>query len=161
LGITQGGLQTLAAPTAFYQQLLSGNPQAVTQALAPTASNLSQIYSGATTQANQGMPGGGYRASTLAGLPFAQAQQVGNAALGLQPAAAQALTGIGGEVAQIGQGVSGIGLGVGGMGTTLTAQGLQSLQNTIADVLSKMGINIQGGTTNMFATFAQGLNALI
>lgn len=158
-GTTQTGLQTLQPSIDFYNQLLQGNPQAVAQALAPTAANISAITSGATNQANQGMPAGGYRASTLAGLPYAQAAQVGNAALALQPQAAQALgqlgqaqAGIGAEQAQIGQGVAQTGLGVGQLGTVLTGQGLQTLQNTIADVLSKMGINIQGGTmTNVIA----------
>lgn len=164
MGVTQGGLdvtgtglQTLQAPEDFYKKILSGDPTATTQALAPTAANIAQITSGATDQAQRGMPAGGYRAATLAGIPFAQAEQVGNAALGLQPAAAQALTQIGGEQAQIGQGISQTGLGVGGLGTQLTGEGLQALQNTIADMLSKMGINIQGGTTNQFAQIVGSL----
>jgi len=157
-GTTQRGLETLQPSIDFYQKLLSGDPTAATAALAPTAANIANITAGATNQAGQGMPGGGYRAATLAGLPFAQAAQVGNAALQLQPAAAQALGQLGGEQAQIGaeqagigQGVSATGLGVGQLGTVLTGQGLQTLQNTIADILSKMGINIQGGTANLFS----------
>lgn len=157
-GTTQTGLQTMQPSIDFYQKILSGDPTATTQALAPTAANIAAITSGATNQATQGMPAGGYRAATLAGLPQAQAAQVGNAALQLQPAAAAALGQLGGqqaqigaEQAQIGQGVSSTGLGVGQLGTVLTGQGLQTLQNTIADILSKMGINIQGGTANLFS----------
>jgi hypothetical protein len=62
LGITGTGLQTLQRPQSFYEALLQANPTAVTQALAPTAANISAITSGATNQANQGMPLGGYRA---------------------------------------------------------------------------------------------------
>jgi hypothetical protein len=87
------------------------------------------------------MPAGGYRAATLAGLPQAQAAQVGNAALQLQPAAAQALASLGGEQASIGQGMAGVGTQIGGLGTTLTGQGLQSLQNLVADLLNKQRIN--------------------
>lgn len=157
-GTTQTGLNTLQPSIDFYNKILSGDPTATASALAPTAANISAITSGATNQASQGMPGGGYRAATLAGLPYAQAAQVGNAALALQPAAAQALGQLGGEQAQIGaeqaqigQGVSQTGLGIGQLGTVLTGQGLQALQNTIADVLSKMGINIQGGTASLFS----------
>jgi hypothetical protein len=163
-GTTTQGLQTLQPSIDFYNKILSGDPTATAQALAPTAANISQITSGATNQATQGLPGGGYRAATLAGLPYAQAAQVGNAALQLQPAAATALGQLGGEQAQIGatqagigQGVSQTGLGVGQLGTVLTGQGLQTLQNTIADVLSKMGINIQGGTANLFSQIVGSL----
>lgn len=163
-GTTQTGLNTLQPSIDFYKKILSGDPTATTQALAPTAANIAAITSGATNQATQGLPGGGYRAATLAGLPQAEAAAVGNAALGLQPAAAQALGQLGGEQAQIGatqagigQGVSGTGLGIGQLGSVLTGQGLQTLQNTIADVLSKMGINIQGGTATLFSSVVGSL----
>lgn len=163
-GTTQTGLNTLQPSIDFYSKLLAGNPQATAQALAPTAANISSIYSGALNNATMGTPAGGYRAATIAGLPQAEAAQVGNAALQLQPAAAAALGQLGGEQAQIGaeqagigQGVAQTGLGVGQLGTVLTGQGLQTLQNTIADVLNKMGINIQGGTA---ATFSQIVGSL-
>ena len=158
MGVTQGGLditgqgmQTMQPSIDFYQALLSGDPAAMTRALAPTAANLSAMTSGALNQGSQGMPMGGARAGFMTGLPFAQLSQLGTAAEQLQPAAAQALGQLGGEQAQIGQGVSQTGLGVGQLGTVLTGQGLQTLQNTIADILSKMGINIQGGTANLFS----------
>ena len=89
LGTTGTGLATLQPSIDFYTKLLSGDPTTMTQALSPTASNIAAITSGATDLASRGMPQGGARASTLANLPFAQASQVGNAALGLQPAAAK------------------------------------------------------------------------
>jgi hypothetical protein len=149
LGTTQGGvdimgqgLSTMQPSVDFYSKILSGDPTAVTAALAPTAANISQITAGTTNQAAQGMPQGGYRAATLAGLPFSQAAQVGNAALGLQPAAAQALASIGGEQAQIGQGIAGVGTNIGQLGTTLTSQGLSALNNLISALLSKNQINV-------------------
>lgn len=167
-GTTQAGLNTLQPAINFYQQLLSGNPAATTAALAPTANTLSNVYSGAVNQAGAGMPAGGYRAATLAGLPQAQAAQVGNAAVGLQNTAAQGLGQLGGEVAGIGGTQAGIGTGVSATGaniaqtgTTLTAQGLQTTQNLIADVLNKMGINYQYGGAQTFQTIATGLNQLV
>jgi hypothetical protein len=157
LDITGSGLQILQDPTQFYQKLLSGDPSTVTSALAPTAANISQIYTGAQNQASQGMPQGGYRAATMATLPQAQAAQVGNAALAQQAAAAQGLTGIGTDVAEIGGQVAQAGLGEQQLGTVLTGQALQTLQNTIADMMQKMGINIQGGTANQFATIVGAL----
>jgi len=164
LGVTQGGLdvsqqglQTLQPSIDFYNKLLSGDPTATTAALAPTAANIAAITSGATDQASRGMPGGGYRAATMAGLPFAQAAQVGNAALALQPQAAQALGTLGGEQAQIGANIAGTGTQLGQLGTVLTGQGLQSLENTVQDILRKMGINIQGGTANLFSQVVSSL----
>lgn len=148
LGASGLGLQTLQGPQNFYEQLLSGNPAAVTQALAPTATNLAPIYAGATNQASQGLPVGGFRAAELANLPFAQAQQVGNAALGLQPAAAQALAGLGGEQAQIGQGLAGTGLG-------LSGQGLSAIQAAMQGALGKQQVNQQAGS--VFGDIMQAL----
>lgn len=171
VGTMGTGLETLQPSIDFYNKILSGDPRATTEALAPTAANIAAITSGATTNASQGLPAGGYRASTLAGLPFAQAAQVGNAALALQPAAAQALEQLGGEQAQIGQeqvgagtaagnlglGISQTGLGLGQLGQGLTAQGFQALESAVQDMLSKMGINIQGGTANLFSTVVGSL----
>lgn len=136
LGVTQTGLQTMQPSIDFYTKLLSGDPSTVTSALAPTAANIANIFSGATDQASRGMPAGGYRASALANLPFAQAGMVGNAALGLQNQAAQGLGQLGGQEA-------GIGLGIGGLGTTMTGQGLQGLSAAENAVLQKMQLNLQ------------------
>lgn len=167
-GTTQTALGTLQPTIDFYNKLLSGDPATMTAALAPTANTLSNVYAGAVNQAGAGMPAGGYRAATLAGLPEAQAAQVGNAALGLQPTAAQGLAsaaneqaGIGATQAGIGTGVSATGQGISQTGTALTGQGLQSIQNLIADVINKMGINYQYGGAQTFATIAGGLNQLI
>jgi hypothetical protein len=163
-GTTETALKTMQPGIDFYNKLASGDPLTMTQALSPTAQAIAQITAGATDQGSRGMAPGGYRAAYLSGLPFAQTAQLGEAAYQLQPAAAAALqqagqaqAAVGGEQAQIGQGVAQTGLGVGQLGTVLTGQGLQTLQNTIADILQKMGINIQGGTA---ATTSQILGSL-
>jgi hypothetical protein len=155
------GLSTLNAPIDFYQKLLSGDPATMTAALAPTASLISQQYEGAKSAAGTGLPSGGFRSTAVANLPFAQAGKVGDAALGLQSTAATQLGTLGGQQASIGQGISNTGLGVSGVGSTQQSQGLTALMGTITDLLGKMGINLQGSGVNSFATFSQGLNALI
>lgn len=157
----QKGFDTLNAPIEFYQKLLDGDPAAMAAALAPTASLISQTYEGAKTATSAGLPSGGFRSSAVAGLPFAQASKVGDEALKLQPEAAKQLGVLGGERAGIGRGISDTGLGVAGVGSTQQSQGLQALMGTITDLLSKMGINIQGGTSNMFATGASGISSII
>lgn len=167
-GTTETALNTLQPSVEFYNKLLAGDPTAMTQALAPTANALATVESGALGGASGGMPAGGYRAATMAGLPQTEAAQIGNAALNLQPQAAQALaslaneqSGIGATQAQIGQGVAGTGLGTSGVGTTLTGQGGQNLQALISAVLNKMGINYQYGGPQTFQTIASGLNQLV
>jgi len=157
LEVTGQGLEDIQPAVDFYSKILSGDPSATTAALAPTAANLSAIYSGATDQAMHGMPAGGFRANMLAGLPYQQAAQIGNAAVGLQPLAAQNVEKAGVDIAGIGQGISGTGVKLGELGTTLTGQGLTSLQATIEDMLRKMGINIEGGTANLFSKVVSSL----
>ena len=161
LGDQATGMQTLQAPIDFYTKLLSGDPAAMTAALAPTANIISQQYEGAKSATGEGLPSGGFRSTAMAGLPFAQAGKVGDAALGLQSTAATQLGTLGGQQASIGQGISNTGLGVAGVGSTQQSQGLTALMGTITDLLAKMGINLQGAGVNSFATFSQGLNALI
>src|SRR5215472_11401297 len=146
-GTTQEALKTLQPSIDYYNKLLSGDPAAMTQALSPEADLIAKNTAMAADLTSRGGAQGGLTASTQANLPYAQAAQIGNAALALRPGAAQGLertsaaqAGIGAEQAGIGQGVSQTGLGLGQLGTVLTGQGLQTLQNTIADVLSKMGI---------------------
>lgn len=168
LGVTGAGLNMFQQPYDYWSALLSGNPQAVAAAAGPYSSLISDQTNQALTQTRQGGPVGGASAVGQAGLPQRQIANVGNFELGLQPAAAQQEAGIAGNVAGIGQGISQTGLGLGnlgqtvaGTGTTLTGQGMQGLQNLIADVLQKMGINIQGGTANTFGTIASGIGNLL
>ena len=148
LGDQATGMQTLQAPIDFYKKLLSGDPATMTQALAPTASLINQQYETATSGVSSNTAQGGFRSAAMAGLPFAKAGAVGNAALGLQSTAATQLGTLGGEQAAIGQGESNTGLGVAGVGTTQQAQGLQALTATLTGILQKMGINVQGSTAN-------------
>lgn len=139
------GLNLLNQPTAFYQALLSGDPTAMQNALAPTAAAIKQQFVAPTQQATNFMPRGGYAASTLAELPFAQAGQVGNAALGLQKDAASAISGIGKDVAGLGQGEQQL--------------GLQQIQQLVQAALGKMGVTT--GITGNLANVGQFLSSII
>ena len=140
------GLQTLQPAIDFWTKLGSGDPSTMTQVLSPTATNIANIFAGATDQASRGGPAGGYRSATQANLPYAQAQMVGNQALQLQPTAMQQLAGLGQEQAGIGSMMGNLGLGTGQLGTTLTGQGIQGLTAAEQAVLQKMGINLQEGS---------------
>ncbi|HYT08982.1 MAG TPA: hypothetical protein VEL77_15160 [Rugosimonospora sp.] len=154
LGGVGQGFQTMQPSVDFYTKLLSGDPKTMTEALAPTSALIGQQFQRAGQGADANLPMGGYRSQVMSELPFAQAGMVGNAVLGLQPAAAQGLGQLGGLQGQLG-------LGVAGIGSQQTGQGLASLESAIQAALEKMGINIQGGTAHNFNTVAQGINALI
>lgn len=139
------GVGLLQDPTAFFQALLSGDPTRTTQALAPTAATISSQYAPMTSQAQGQLPKGGYASSTLAELPFAQAGQVGNAALGLQSQAAQGLTGLGTSIA--------------GLGQNEQQMGLQGLQQIINAALGKMGVT--SSITQNLANTGQFLSSII
>jgi hypothetical protein len=149
----QTGMQTLNAPIDFYKKLLSGDPATMTQALAPTASLISQQYETAASNTSSNQAQGGFRSAAMAGIPVAKAGAVGNAALGLQSTAATQLGTLAGEQASIGQGESNTGLGVAGVGTTQQGQGLQALTATLTGILQKMGINVQGSLPNEIGAF--------
>ena len=167
-GTTQTSLNTLQPTIDYYNKLISGDPATTTAALAPTAANLSTIYSGAVNNASQGSPAGGYRAATLAGLPQAEAAQVGNAALGLQTTAAQGLQSaagtqntIAGTQGGIGSSVAGTGQQVAGTGTTLTSQGTQAIQQAVQDALAKLGLNAQTSGLSQFDQLMQGIGDVV
>lgn len=139
------GVNMLGAPADFFSALLSGDPTRMTQALAPTAATISQQNLAPLQTAQQNLPRGGYAASTAAELPFSEASQVGNAALNLQPAAAQALSKLGIDVSQLGLGEQGM--------------GLEALQNLVQNALGKMGVT--KGITENLANVGSFLQSII
>lgn len=149
----------------YWSKILSGDPGALTEATAPTANALSQIFSGATNNASQNTPAGGARNVMLAQLPQMQAQQVGNYLLGLQPQAAQNLNQLAQTQGQIGSGTVGagyaggqLGLGTAGVGTNLYQQTLNALlgvrgQDVIETGQNKSLVgNLLGGASGSSST---------
>ncbi len=134
-GTTQGGLQTLEAPTNYFASILSGDPRAMAAAAAPTISAVRANYDNATRSASQLQPRGGFRSATMAELPFQKNAVVNNALLAQQPAAANSL-------ANIGTGVAGIGLGQQQVGTQEQGLGLQQLYSILQAELARRGQNI-------------------
>lgn len=144
---------TTMDPMAYWQAILRGDPKALTAATAPTANALSSIYSGAMSGESSGLPAGGYRSSSLAQLPQAQASQVGNYLLGLQPTAATNLNSIAGTQAGIGSATGQLGLGTAGIGSNMLAQILQALN-------TRRGQNMTQDTANM-GMLTSGLESLV
>lgn len=157
-GTLATSLSTLDPSIAYWNAILSGNPQALAAATAPTANALSSVYSGATNNASMNNPAGGYRSTTMAALPQSYASQVGNYLLGLQPTAAQNLNtlagtqaGIGSAQGQLGLGTSQVGLGTGQLGLGQSQLGSNLLVQALNQLMQKIGINQQASNAALGA----------
>lgn len=140
--ITGQGAGNLADSAQYWQAILNGDYTATNQAIAPTAAGLSTAYTGAINNINQGSPLGGYRASTMATMPQAQASQLGNFIMGLQPTAAQQLSQVGQAQGQLGQ--------------SETSQGSNILSTVLQSLLGQRGQNIQNASNE-----AQGFASIM
>ena len=139
-GALGGGQSAINPAINYYQGVLAGGPQAQ-QAVAPAAQQISQVYSQQQKNEQNLLPQGGERNLALAQLPIQRAGQIASLYQGVQPAAAQALSGIGtnllGLGGQAGQGLVGYqgqqnaqkGAALGGLGQGLGQLGGKALGN--------------------------------
>ena len=139
-GAIGGGQSALNPALNYYQSLLAGGPQAQ-QAVAPAAQQISQVYGQQQQNIQNSLPQGGERNLALAQLPIQRAGQIASLYQGVQPAAAQALSGIGtgllGLGGQVGQGLVNYqqsqnqqkGQALGGVGSGLGQLGGKALSN--------------------------------
>lgn len=105
----------------YYSKILSGNPAAIAQAMAPTINATNSAYKQQQQQVDQFAPMGGGRASQMAQLPFQKAGAISNIIAGAQPGAASAL---------------------GTLGTQEQSLGLQQLQQALASLLEMRGQDV-------------------
>lgn len=113
-GMVAEGQQTLAQPTGYFQKLLSGNRATMSQAVSQPRAAISDTYRGAERSLEQGGVRGAARDVAKGELGRNRAGQMSSLITGVQPMAAQALTGIG--QTQTGQGAGVAGQGVGATG---------------------------------------------
>ena len=119
------GQDTLAQPTSYYQQLLGGNRALQSQAIAAPRAAISDTYRGAERSLDQGGVRGAQRDVAQGELSRQRAGQISSLITGVQPAAAQALTGIGQTQTQQGIGATS---GSGSLFSSLLGQGAQNRQ---------------------------------
>ncbi len=160
MGTTGTALDTTQPAVDYWKAILSGDPAALTKATAPTANALSQLFAGANSMESTNAPAGGARSATLAQLPQAQASQVGNYLLGLQPTAAQNLNTLAGTQNSIAGTQGGIGTAQGNLGLGVSGQGTNLLQSTLQSLLQKLGINQSADNANM-GLLTSGLQSII
>ena len=96
------GLQGLGAAGRFYNTILSGNKDAISNLLAPQVSTVLGQYDNAAKSVAQFAPRGGGATQTLAQLPFQKATAAGNAYQGVLPSAAAGAASVGSAEGNIG-----------------------------------------------------------
>ena len=111
------GEETLAGPSSYYSRLLGGNRALASQAVAGPRAAISDVYRGAERGLEQGGVRGAERDVARGELGRQRAGQISSLLTGVQPGAAGALTGIGGEQLSGGLGALGTGMqGISGAG---------------------------------------------
>lgn len=144
------GASATAQPAVdYWTKLLSGDPKAMDEAVAPEASKVSDLYRGASNTASGSMPRGGFRSATMANLPFQQAKDVGNLYFGLRPQAAQGVyqgAGIQGQLAQA--------LGQLGLGQMTSAQNMLNLGGQSASSMRGQDVAEHGQAMSMATQLA-------
>jgi len=141
-GVLGAGIQDLQDPLAYWSKILSGDPQAMTEATAPEAAALGDQYAAAQRAAETGGPAGGYRSATLANLPFQKARDIGDLQQKLRPQAASNVTNIAQILSQLGITEQGVGLGE-------QSLGVSELQAALQGYLARRGQNIQSTGQNL------------
>jgi len=99
----------LAGPQNFFQALLSGDRNAILNAIAPEVDTLTSQYATGRKTAEQFAPRGGGRGAALAELPTRQAADISKLVHGARLTGAQGLMSVGQLFGQIGLGEMGAG----------------------------------------------------
>ncbi len=142
-GLVDKGVSTLQQPLDYWSAILSGDKTAMGKAIGPTATAVGQQYDTANRAASTLLPRGGYRSTIQAELPTQKSGVISQALLGLQPQAAQQVSGIAGLLGSLGLDVSKLGLGEQGLGQGFYAQLLQSLLGGRGQDITETGQNKQ------------------
>jgi hypothetical protein len=148
-GLIQSGQTSLAAPTNYFSQLLSGNRALQSQAIAAPRAAIQDTYSGAERGLERSGVQGAARDVAKADLAKQQAGQISSLITGVQPGAAAAMT-------QIGQTSIGQGTSLTGQGSAATA----SSGNVFQNLLQQGSANRQYGRSEG-QNFGSGFGGLI
>lgn len=98
----QTSVQGFQPSVNYWESILSGNRNAMANAVAPAATQISANYDRARDQASRNLPRGGYSAVMQAELPFKKAAEINTHMQQLQPMAAQQLQGIAAQLSSLG-----------------------------------------------------------
>jgi len=134
------GAAALKAPIDYWTKILSGNKAEISAALEPELAASNAGFEQQRRTLDQYTPMGGGRSSAVMNLGSKKAQTnagiISSARAGAAPQLAQA-------------------------GLQEQSLGIEQLGQAIQAILSKMGINIQGGTSATFSSILQGIGAIV
>lgn len=122
------GRQTYQPSIDYWSKLLSGDRQAMSEAIGPETTRIAQNYEGAKTAATQFAPMGGGRSQMLSELPFRRGQDISALLSALRPEAAKQLSSIAQQLSAVGldaeQVINSILSGIGDRGASLLDYGM-------------------------------------
>lgn len=147
------GVASAAPALDYLTRLVKGDQADISQAIQPEADRIRDSFAAVRNMISS-QPRGGGKAGVMAEAPYKEAEQIGELASNARSGAVQPLS-------QLAATLAGLGLNQQNVGVYQTQVGEQALGTGYQGQLTRRGQNIEGGTTRNFATFAQGLNALI
>lgn len=164
--LRRGG-EDLEAPAGYFGRLLRGDRAAQSQAIAPQVANITSVYRGAEKNLERAGLQGGERTLAEAELGRERAGQIAGLTTGVQPAAAEALTQVGGMRLGAGLGAAQTAGGIFSSllgqqaGTRLAGQEQkqqigESVGNLIFDIMRSGGGGKRGGGGARFVRSAVG-----
>jgi predicted ATPase len=141
--------QTMQAPIDYWMKLLSGDQQAMQEAIAPEAGRIISQYDTASKAVRELAPRSGQRAGSLSDISFRKLSDVASLTAGVRPKAADALSGLGGQQAAL--------------ATALLSGSGSDLNSILQTLLGTRGQDIQQSTANrqMWGDLGQGVGSII
>lgn len=141
----QKGTDTFAPSVDYWSRILSGDRGEIMNAVGPEVGRIAAGYQSAARQVGQFAPMGGGRSTLLAELPFQQNRDISSLIAGLRPQAAEKLSGIAAQLANLGldaeQIIGALLQGIRSGGSELANIGMKSRGITAASTLA----GAQGG----------------
>lgn len=107
-GFFQKGGETIQPSIDYWSKILSGDRQAINEAIGPETTRIAQNYEGAKTAATQFAPMGGGRSQLLAEMPFRRGQDISALISTLRPEAAKQMSVIAQQLSAMGLDAEGI-----------------------------------------------------
>lgn len=145
--LTDKGSADLQPAIDYWKGILSGNKADIAAAVQPEITASNNQFKNQRRVLDQYTPMGGGRAQATAASRTAQAQT--NAGI-----ISQARAGAAAPLAQTGATEQSAGM-------QQQSLGIEQLGQAIQAILQKMGLDIQGGTSNTFSSIMQGIGAII
>ena len=168
------GLSNISTPYlqkagSYWSDILSGDKQKMTAAVAPAAEQVSSVYGGAERSLEAYLPRGGERNLAQANLKTAKASDIARLYAGQQPTAAGQLgalagigTGAGAGYGSVGSGYAGQGVGAGSSLLNYYSQQAGAAGQSIGGAAQGIGTYLgmkMGGCWVAFATFGNSARA--